>query len=172
MKALYIFIALVVLGGGYFIYSQRAEAPAASEMGMTEEGYADMDEHDNGETHDETADMAMPAPGNEDVEEMIADKGGDGEVDAVKTFEIGGTNFAFDVTEMKVKEGDTVTVNFVSNDGFHDWVVDEFGAQTERVQTGGTTSVTFVAERAGTYEYYCSVGQHRANGMVGTLIVE
>ncbi len=88
------------------------------------------------------------------------------------TFDISGTNFAFDVTEMRVSEGDTVTVNFTSESGFHDWVVDEFGAATEQVDTGGTTSVTFVADRAGTYEYYCSVGSHRDRGMVGTLIVE
>lgn len=89
-----------------------------------------------------------------------------------KTFTISGTNFAFDVTEMRVKQGDTVTVNFESAEGFHDWVVDEFNAATEQVRPGTPTSVTFVADKAGTYEYYCSVGQHRANGMVGTLIVE
>lgn len=88
------------------------------------------------------------------------------------TFTISGTNFAFDVTEMRVKEGDTVTVNFESADGFHDWVVDEFNAATEKVRPGTPTSVTFVADKKGTYEYYCSVGSHRANGMVGTLIVE
>ncbi|PIP66761.1 hypothetical protein COW94_00070 [Candidatus Peregrinibacteria bacterium CG22_combo_CG10-13_8_21_14_all_44_10] len=90
----------------------------------------------------------------------------------VVTFEISGENFAFSQTEMRVNEGDTVRIVFTSEDGFHDWVLDEFNAATEQVQTGGVTEVTFVADKAGTYEYYCSVGQHRDNGMFGSLIVE
>ncbi len=86
--------------------------------------------------------------------------------------EISGKNFEYDVTEIKVSQGDTVTINFTSTSGFHDWVVDEFDAKTAQVNAGGETSVTFVADKAGTYEYYCSVGNHRAQGMVGTLIVE
>ena len=34
------------------------------------------------------------------------------------------------------------------------------------------TSVTFIADQEGSFEYYCSVGNHREEGMVGTLIVE
>lgn len=34
------------------------------------------------------------------------------------------------------------------------------------------TSVTFVADETGTFEYYCSVGNHRGQGMIGKLIVE
>ena len=89
-----------------------------------------------------------------------------------KVFNITGKNFAFSETEMKVKKGDTVTVNFESTTGFHDWVVDEFKAKTQQVRPGTKTSVTFVADKAGTFEYYCSVGSHRAEGMTGKLIVE
>ena len=88
------------------------------------------------------------------------------------SFDLVGTNYAFSVEEVRVKEGDMVTINFVSEDGFHDWVVDEFDAATEKVRPGTPTSVTFVADKAGTYEFYCSVGSHRAQGMVGSLIVE
>lgn len=90
----------------------------------------------------------------------------------VQVFDVSGSNFAFDPAEMRVTEGDTVVVNLTSVEGFHDWVIDEFAAATERINAGETTSVTFVADRAGTYEYYCSVGSHRAQGMVGTLVVE
>lgn len=89
-----------------------------------------------------------------------------------KVFNVSGTNFAFDVKEIKVKKGDTVTINFTSEGGFHDWAVDEFRAFTDRVNAGDSSSVTFVADTAGAFEYYCSVGSHRANGMIGTLIVE
>jgi len=94
-----------------------------------------------------------------------------------KTFVITGENFKFvmngqEAPELRVKQGDTVRIEFSSIDGFHDWVVDEFGAATERVNTGGSTSVEFVADKKGTFEYYCSVGEHRAMGMKGNLVVE
>jgi nitrite reductase (NO-forming) len=94
-----------------------------------------------------------------------------------KTFELTGYNFGYsmngvDNPELRVKEGDKVRIEFTSTDGFHDWVVDEFGAATEKVNTDGSTYVEFVADRKGTFEYYCSVGQHRAFGMKGVFIVE
>ena len=93
------------------------------------------------------------------------------------TFKLTGEMFKFvmdgvDNPDLHVKVGQAVQIQFSSTDGFHDWVVDEFNARTEKVNTGGSTSVTFVADKAGTYEYYCSVGQHRAMGMKGKLIVE
>ena len=54
----------------------------------------------------------------------------------------------------------------------HDWRVDEFAAATAIVQPGQEDAVEFVADQAGTFEYYCSVGQHRQQGMVGKLIVK
>ncbi len=89
----------------------------------------------------------------------------------VKTFEISGTNYAFSETEITVNKGDTVKIIFTSEDGFHDWVVDEFNAATEQIQSPAVSEVTFVADKVGTFEYYCSVGNHREMGMVGSLIV-
>lgn len=98
------------------------------------------------------------------------DKGS--EADLGTTVEMVGTNYAYDVTEVRVQKGDTVTINFTSAEGFHDVVIDEFNVASDRVREGETTRVTFVADETGTFEYYCSVGNHRAQGMVGTLIVE
>ncbi|KKS28559.1 MAG: Nitrite reductase [Parcubacteria group bacterium GW2011_GWA2_43_11] len=86
-------------------------------------------------------------------------------------FNIKGTKFAYDKKELTVTEGDMVTINFESADGFHDWVIDEFNAATKQVDVGVPTSVTFVADKVGVFEYYCSVGNHRAMGMVGKLTV-
>jgi len=100
------------------------------------------------------------------------------ETDQAKAiFALSGKNFAFmmdgqEAPVLKVKKGTTAHIDFTSESGFHDWVLDEFGAATDRVQTGETVSVEFVADQVGTYEYYCSVGAHRANGMIGTFIVE
>ena len=86
-------------------------------------------------------------------------------------FNVKGTKFAYDKKELTVTEGDTVTINFESADGFHDWVIDEFNATTKQVDVGVPTSVTFVADKVGVFEYYCSVGNHRAMGMVGKLTI-
>ncbi len=90
----------------------------------------------------------------------------------VKTIEITGQNFEFSQKEIRVNQGDTVRIVFSSTQGFHDWVIDEFEAATEQVQPGTTTEVEFVADQTGTFEYYCSVGEHRSLGMTGQLIVE
>ncbi len=87
------------------------------------------------------------------------------------TFTVSGRNFSFAPAQMTVKKGDKVTINFESAQGFHDWTVDEFDAQTRAINTGSAASVTFVADQAGSFEYYCSVGSHRQAGMVGTLVV-
>ncbi len=93
------------------------------------------------------------------------------------TFKLTGENYKYvldgvDNPELRVKQGDKVIVEFESTQGFHDWAVDEFG-KTGRVRTDdGVTTVEFIADKKGTFEYYCSVGNHRALGMKGNLIVE
>ena len=94
-----------------------------------------------------------------------------------KVFKITGENYKFfmdgkEAPEVSVKQGDKVRIELTSIGGMHDWVVDQFNAKTERVSDGQSTSVEFIAAQKGTFEYYCSVGQHRQMGMVGKLIVE
>lgn len=88
------------------------------------------------------------------------------------TVNVTGENFSFSPNKITVKKGQTVKINFTSKQGFHDWVVDEFDAHTEQINAPNSSSVTFVANKAGEFEFYCSVGQHRQLGMVGTLVVE
>lgn len=90
----------------------------------------------------------------------------------VKIFNVTGKNFSFSLDEIRVNKGDTVKIVFTSTSGLHDWTVDEFNAATKQVTAGNTTEVEFVASEIGIFEYYCSVGSHRALGMVGNLIVE
>ncbi len=116
--------------------------------------------------------LDTPATGKESVDNSTNNTKENIVVKGVKTFDINGKNFSFSQTEVRVKKGDRVRINFKSTDGFHDWVINKFRARTSRVQTGGTTSVEFIAKDKGTFEYYCSVGSHRQLGMVGKLIVE
>ncbi len=140
-----------------------SETNDAENMGMTAEEHAAM----MGESTQGT-DVGMEMPTMDDMP-MGQEDTSTGEM---KMFNISGENFVFDVKEMRVKEGDTVMIHFKSADGFHDLVIDAFNAKSERVRTGEVSMISFVANKKGTFEYYCSVGSHRANGMVGTLIVE
>jgi len=90
----------------------------------------------------------------------------------VKTIEVSGKPFSFTPSEIRVKKGEKIKIVFKNEEGFHDWVIDEFNARTPQIQAGKTAEVEFTADKIGTFEYYCSVGDHRAKGMKGNLIVE
>ncbi len=90
----------------------------------------------------------------------------------VKEFKIIGKNIAYEGGDIRVKKGDTVRVVFTVEQGNHDWVIDEFNTRTKLLNTGETETVEFIANKSGTFEYYCSVPGHRQLGMKGNLIVE
>ncbi|MBY0376369.1 cupredoxin domain-containing protein [Patescibacteria group bacterium] len=90
----------------------------------------------------------------------------------VDEFTVTGQNFSFSPSVMNVKKGDVVKITFVNSGGFHDFKIDEFKVATHQIKTGESETISFVADQTGSFQYYCSVGQHRANGMWGTLIVQ
>lgn len=90
----------------------------------------------------------------------------------VVSLAVSGSNFTFSPSQLKVKMGDKVRVTFTNSGGTHDWKLDEFGVATKVLQGSASETVEFVANKKGTFEYYCSVGEHRAMGMKGNLIVE
>lgn len=90
----------------------------------------------------------------------------------VKVFNVTGKPFSFTPSEIRVKNGDRVRIVFFNEQGNHDWTIDEFNARTPVIGAGQTAEVEFVANKTGTFEYYCSVGTHRQQGMKGNLIVE
>jgi len=124
---------------------------------------------------EETGIMTPPPPevivevGAED--EMIV-QDGMMEVAPLKEFAVEGKNFEFSTKEIRVKKGDFVRINFTSTNGMHDLRVSGYDVGTAVVNTGESSSVDFKADKAGTFEFYCSVGTHRQMGMVGKLIVE
>ena len=100
---------------------------------------------------------------------------GDSEPD--KIFVVTGGRFSFIIDgevnpDMVVNQGDLVRIEFINDDSMpHDWVIDEFDAATEIIRTGESSIIEFVADTSGEYEYYCTVGSHRAQGMYGRFIV-
>lgn len=89
--------------------------------------------------------------------------------------EIEMSSFQFSQDTLTFKAGQTVTIKLTNSDSFHDLVVDGLGVASEQISAGDETSITFTLPKdsAGkTYEYYCSVGNHRELGMVGLLTVK
>lgn len=89
-----------------------------------------------------------------------------------KSFTVEGGNFKFTPNTIAVAKGDTVKITFKNMEGFHDFVLDEFQIRTKQIPAGQEETIQFVADKVGTFEYYCSVGSHRTMGMVGTLEVK
>lgn len=140
-------LILLVAVGGFLLFTNKSVAPTGSEVENT-----------------------MPVPGS-GVDEMIV---GDESTPAsvVKEFTIDNEMFSFKPATLTVNKGDTVKITFRNTGGTHDFRIDEFtGASTRILSAGETQTITFVADKAGSFEYYCSVGNHRAQGMWGTLTV-
>ena len=90
----------------------------------------------------------------------------------VKEFTVQGQNFSMTPNKITVNKGDKVKITFKNTGGMHDFVLDEFNVKTNPIESGQEATVEFTADKAGSFQYYCSVGNHRAMGMFGTLTVK
>lgn len=77
-------------------------------------------------------------------------------------------NFEFDKKEIKLHVGDTVKLTLENTDGVHGLEVPDFNVNIKNGETA-----TFTVDKAGTYDFNCSVqcGSGHDN-MVGQIIVE
>jgi plastocyanin len=91
---------------------------------------------------------------------------------SVKSFTVEGSSYSFTPSTITVNKGDTVKITFVNKNGIHDLVVDGYNVRTKQIGAGKQETIQFVANKTGTFEYYCSVGNHRAMGMKGSLKVQ
>jgi cytochrome c oxidase subunit II len=155
-------LAIIIIGG--LIVANRAAAPADTTQETTNTPDAASNE------------TSSPAPGSTGTTSTgtSVNVGGSASVStgAVKSFTVTSSSFKFSPTEIRVKQGDKVRVTLNNTNGMHDFVIDEFNVKTKVIQGAGSDVVEFTADKKGTFEYYCSVGNHRQMGMVGKLIVE
>jgi cytochrome c oxidase subunit 2 len=81
---------------------------------------------------------------------------------------ITATNFQYDKQEIKVHKGDTVKITLKNDSGNHGFQIKDYNVNIK----GGETA-TFVADKAGSFDYNCSIqcGSGHDN-MTGTLTVE
>lgn len=146
-------VILIILGiGGFMFMNRTTQVPQTP-------------------TTDTTTDT-LPPTTMEDMQDSTASDSAGMQSGTIKEFNVGNSGTAFTIKEMRVNKGDTVRVTFTVSGGNHDWVVDQFNAKTKVLKAGEQETIEFVADEAGTFEYYCSVPGHRQAGMVGKLIVQ
>ena len=77
-------------------------------------------------------------------------------------------NWSFSEPEIRANVGDTLKLTMINEIGVHGLKIDEFDV---KIKDGETATIKL--DKAGTYEFYCSIqcGQGHDN-MVGQIIVE
>ena len=73
-----------------------------------------------------------------------------------RTFEIDAHQFAYSPSELKVNEGDAVTIQLVSTDVVHGLYVDDYDISVE-ADPGQSATLTFVADKPGSFRFRCNL---------------
>ncbi len=121
----------------------------------------------------ETAPQRTVTPSTESSSLAPSDQSStDSSQSGVKEFTVTGESFKFTPNTLSVNKGDKVKVTFKNAGGMHNFVIDELNVKSKVLQGGQEEVIEFTADKSGTFEFYCSVGNHRAMGMKGTLEVK
>jgi PQQ system protein len=90
------------------------------------------------------------------------------------TVKLSETEFKIDPANPAVKKAGSVTID-VKNDGQIVHALEVEGpngeAKTQPIQGGQSAKLTVDLSKPGTYEMYCPIGNHKAMGMKGTIVV-
>jgi heme/copper-type cytochrome/quinol oxidase subunit 2 len=96
---------------------------------------------------------------------------------ARRDFEVSARKFRFtisgtDAPEIRVSQDDLVRITLASEDIPHSFTLPDYRIQ-KRVEPGRAVTFEFRAERAGRFDFHCSLTNDncREQGMSGTLIV-
>lgn len=89
-----------------------------------------------------------------------------------KEYIVEGSNYTFSPVALTVKKGEKTRIVLKNTGGMHDFVVDELQIRTAVINDGKEDFIEFTPDTAGSFEFYCSVGNHRAMGMKGTIVVQ
>ncbi len=73
-----------------------------------------------------------------------------------RTIRVEASQFSYSPSVISVNQGDTVTIELVSTDVVHGLYVDGYAVSTE-ADPGQTRTLTFVADRAGSFRIRCNV---------------
>lgn len=93
------------------------------------------------------------------------------DAEGVVTIPVEAGSFYYKPNEIHAKQGQKIKIQLKSVDMMHNFVIDELGVNMPVTKGGSSAEATFTADKVGTFEYYCGVGQHRQKGQVGKLII-
>ena len=90
----------------------------------------------------------------------------------VRRFDMTAKQWEFEPAVIEVYEGDTVQVNVTSIDVAHGFAINEYDIDV-RIEPDETANIAFVADKKGTFTFFCSVFCGAGHGkMKGVLIVK
>ena len=160
MKKLYIFLIIIALVGAGFVInlSQKSNNTDSSKQLPDTSNINNVNIGNNIDENSNTKKTDIASQNTDNSNQ--------------KQFNITGSNFKYNLSEIRVKKGDNVKIVFTNTEGSHDLVIDEFNVRTPQIKAGEKSTIDFIADKSGTFEYYCSIGNHRQMGMKGQLTVE
>jgi heme/copper-type cytochrome/quinol oxidase subunit 2 len=80
----------------------------------------------------------------------------DAEASELKEFDVNIYNHDFDQHIITVNKGDTVRLMLTAEDGDYGVMLEDFGVYTEKIKKGDTVEVEFVADKEGTFSFFCN----------------
>jgi len=102
---------------------------------------------------------AVPAPGFAGIVDEAIVNGDDEDSSLtaeVKEFDMVARRWNFQPDTIRVNQGDRVILNIRSVDVMHGFAINKFRVNS-RLIPGQTTTVEFVADKKGTFTFFCSV---------------
>ncbi len=112
-----------------------------------------------------TTPTETPPPGTDETDTSGTSQG------EVKEFTIRESNFKLDPETITVNKGDTVRITVINDEGMHNLFIEDYNERTSTMSAGDNDVIEFIADKTGTFDMWCEVGNHRGQGMEGTLIV-
>lgn len=82
-------------------------------------------------------------------------------------------NYSFNPNFIKARPGQKLNIKLYSEYGYHNFVIEELGIHSKNISTGESTMVEVIipidAQLNKTYEFYCSIGDHKDRQMLGSI---
>lgn len=167
-------LVLILIIGGIFLASKKSTTPTNNVASSNPQisGTNGIGSPPEGMELDEDGDEFVPVdqgstttPTGSQITGMESDSN-------AQVITIEGGSFYYKPNEIRVKVGTPVKIVMTAKDMMHDFTIDALNVKMPITKAGQTGTVEFTPTTKGTFEFYCSVGNHRAQGQVGKLIVE
>ena len=81
-----------------------------------------------------------------------------------------GNAFSFSPPQITMAAGETVTISLTASDIAHDFYVKGIG-HVVHAKAGKTARGSIRIRKAGTYKFWCTILDHKKQGMTGTITV-